>query len=263
MLDNLSVMVGLMSLKASLVHDSRIGVQIRESHIGAATLFTCEQWPRDIGFNRAYGVDAQEVGHLAAIAGNFTERGLRPLLELEPERIHAAARAELARLGLVPVWEVMELRGAATVGVEQQLQDITVHESDPAQSERFAALAVDAYEFSPQVRAEQLVLWAHHARDPSSWCLIASVAGTPCAVGILSVIEGVAVFNGAATLPAFRKRGCQAALLRRRIELANERGLRDFFVRTVAGSDSQRNLERFGLCPTQLRQVWGVPLRPA
>ena len=48
--------------------------------------------------------------------------------------------------------------------------------------------------------------------------------GTPGAAGALIVHEGVALFGGAATVPEFRRRGLQAALLEERMRYAVEHG---------------------------------------
>jgi len=47
---------------------------------------------------------------------------------------------------------------------------------------------------------------------------------TPAGAGLLYVRDGVGWFSYAATLPTFRARGCQGAILARRIEAAREAG---------------------------------------
>jgi hypothetical protein len=44
------------------------------------------------------------------------------------------------------------------------------------------------------------------------------------AAGVLCIHEGVALFNGAATLPEMRRQGLQSALLRDRLRYAFEQG---------------------------------------
>jgi len=58
--------------------------------------------------------------------------------------------------------------------------------------------------------------------------------------------EGVASLGGASTLPAFRNRGGQTALLRARMAFAAARGCEIMMVTTLPGTVSQRNVERQG-----------------
>ena len=56
----------------------------------------------------------------------------------------------------------------------------------------------------------------------------------------------MAEFGGASTRPEYRRRGVQTALLHVRLAAARERGCDLAAVMTVAGNDSQRNIERAG-----------------
>ena len=64
--------------------------------------------------------------------------------------------------------------------------------------------------------------------------------------GILTMREGVASLGGASTLPAFRNRGAQTALLQARLAFAVESGCEVAMVTTLPGTTSQRNVERQG-----------------
>jgi GNAT superfamily N-acetyltransferase len=76
--------------------------------------------------------------------------------------------------------------------------------------------------------------------------LVTWVDGRPAASAALSVHEGVAALHGTSTLPGFRGRGAQAALLAARLHLAVRLGadLASVFVRP--GSGSERNVRRVG-----------------
>jgi GNAT superfamily N-acetyltransferase len=64
--------------------------------------------------------------------------------------------------------------------------------------------------------------------------------------GGLCVTNGVAQLSGAATAPAFRRRGVQAALLSTRLRDAATAGCDIAVVTTAPGSTSQRNVQRKG-----------------
>ena len=58
------------------------GVAVQARAIGAATLLTCAEFPADIGFNRAFDVDAREPGVTTALVDRARALGRRPLLEI-------------------------------------------------------------------------------------------------------------------------------------------------------------------------------------
>jgi GNAT superfamily N-acetyltransferase len=75
---------------------------------------------------------------------------------------------------------------------------------------------------------------------------LAYVEGQPAGGAGMYLHEGVAEFGGASTLPAFRRRGVQTALLEVRMQAARQAGCDLGMVITSPGSNSQRNVERLG-----------------
>ncbi|TRW78421.1 GNAT family N-acetyltransferase [Mycolicibacterium sp. 018/SC-01/001] len=62
----------------------------------------------------------------------------------------------------------------------------------------------------------------------------------------MRIADGVAQLTGAATAPAFRRRGVQAALLAHRLRAASDAGCDVAVVTTAPGSLSQKNVQRMG-----------------
>lgn len=81
---------------------------------------------------------------------------------------------------------------------------------------------------------------------PEAVSLVGRVEGQAVAVGAMRVREGIAFLNGAATAPAHRGRGIQAALLRERLRRAWEGGCEYAAISATPGSTSARNIERHG-----------------
>jgi GNAT superfamily N-acetyltransferase len=79
-----------------------------------------------------------------------------------------------------------------------------------------------------------------------AYFFMAEVDGIAAGGGMMSIHQGVASFGGAGTLPEYRNRGVQRALLLARIALAVEMGCDLAMVATAPGSGSQRNVERLG-----------------
>lgn len=93
------------------------------------------------------------------------------------------------------------------------------------------------------------------AREQSP-AFLAEIDGTPAAAGALTLHQGVALFGGAATVPAFRRRGLQSALLAERMRYAAEHGCDLAMMVAEAGSGSQHNAERQGFRIAYTRLKW-------
>jgi GNAT superfamily N-acetyltransferase len=81
---------------------------------------------------------------------------------------------------------------------------------------------------------------------PGATAWLARVEGEPAGGGSLLVCDGLALFAGDGTLPAFRRRGVQAALIAARLAESARLGCALAVTCTQPGSTSQRNFERLG-----------------
>jgi GNAT superfamily N-acetyltransferase len=91
-------------------------------------------------------------------------------------------------------------------------------------------------------------LFAAFATLPDSLNFLARVDGAPAGGGMGAIMReaGVAALFGTATVPEFRGRGVQTALINRRLWEAAQHGCEYAVVSTMPGSGSQRNMERRG-----------------
>jgi GNAT superfamily N-acetyltransferase len=92
-------------------------------------------------------------------------------------------------------------------------------------------------------------------------CYVAAVDGEPAACAAMFIHERIAEFGIAATLEPARGRGCQLALLHRRIRDASAAGCHTLFVETGERipdrpSASYRNILRAGFEEAYLRPNW-------
>jgi GNAT superfamily N-acetyltransferase len=84
----------------------------------------------------------------------------------------------------------------------------------------------------------------YHRENASSY--LAFINGEVAGGGAVATHKGVGGLFGASTLPAFRRRGVQTALLAARLAWAREQACDVAVSITQPGSISQRNIERFG-----------------
>jgi len=205
------------------------------------------------GFNAVVGLRAGHERHIAPLAQWYRDAGVEAQFEMVPGNYDAALGRELTRLGYFQAGFHTSLicePDAATDDTAAVVERVT----SAALMEEF----LDGYVAGRQIpEAAQFKANVRPWLGLPGWQLyLARADGRPAAVGILYLHDGVGYCADAATDPAFRGRGLQAALLRRRIADACAAGV-DF---VCSGADylstSHRNMERAGLRVRFVRALW-------
>jgi hypothetical protein len=96
--------------------------------------------------------------------------------------------------------------------------------------------------------------------EQPEWRLyLALVDGLPASVALLHIQDGLAWLAGATTIERLEGRGCQSALIHRRLTDAAKAGCRLVAVQTAANVPSFRNMQRAGFT-VAYSKVWWSPL---
>jgi GNAT superfamily N-acetyltransferase len=240
------------------------GITVASCAVGTATQLLCAELPLKVGYNRAFDVDAREVGTAATLVARARRADRRPLLEIVPASLDDATRADLVALGLSPLWSVVALRLDLRSLSAALAPSVPIRDAAPTEAEAFGALAVRAYGpplpgFLTTDEAADVRVWAAFCRLGRARCFFAELGSAPVAIGMFVRAGEVAFVDGAATVTEHRGRGCQSALLAHRFREARAEGATIAITRTAAGWASQRNLERAGMRVYETRDVWGVP----
>jgi ribosomal protein S18 acetylase RimI-like enzyme len=96
---------------------------------------------------------------------------------------------------------------------------------------------------------------ADFARTPGMRRYLARYDGMPAGAASIRLEHGIAQLCGATTLPEYRRRGIQRALLAARIEEARAEGCELAVITTAPGSQSQANAQRRGFSLLYTRAV--------
>jgi Acetyltransferase (GNAT) domain len=135
--------------------------------------------------------------------------------------------------------------------------DVEIVEVGDAEEEPFGMIAATGF----GLPAWAATFFANLPEHRDWRCYVARVEGEAQACAAMHLHDGVAEFGIAATLEPARGRGCQLALLHRRILDAIEAGCRTLFVETGERvpdrpSASYRNILRAGFEEAYLRPNW-------
>lgn len=202
---------------------------------------------------------------LDTIEAFFRDRGAQPMHEVSP-----LADPSVLALFAVRGYQVVEL----TSILWQPLHDaMRARDARPSADPRIAVRLVTGAEIAEWADASAQG-WsdtpgaAEFVRDfapiagsaHGAHCFLAELDGEPAGAGSVAIHDGVAVLAGASTVPRFRGRGVQAALLQARLAHALAQGCDIAAMGALPGSASQRNAERKGFRIAYTRLKWGLPV---
>jgi len=156
----------------------------------------------------------------------FNERGYRPI---EFSNVFARELSESDQ----NVWPETESR-------------VCVRGATEADAESYSLLVSRSFLETTEISPDLLNIFISCFSAAGAFFFIAEVDGVPAGGGMMSMHQGVATLGGTGTLPEFRNKGVQRALLLARIAEATKAGCDLAMVATGPGSGSQRNVERVG-----------------
>ncbi len=212
--------------------------------------------------------DAAEERFLAEAVEWTRSQGVRACAPVTPDLPGSAEAARLLEAdGFAPLPGWMKFvrdTHPPRFRVADEVEVVEVGGDEPGASAGlpFATIAATAFDLPAWV-AE---LFAGLPGRPGWRCYVAQVDGAPLACGAMFLDGEIAELGIGGTLEGGRRRGCQLALLRRRIEDAAAAGARTLFVETGARvpghpSSSYGNILRAGFEEAYLCPGW-IDARP-
>lgn len=204
-------------------------------------------------FNTVSGLTQDTLTELDQALTLYQDQQIAPRLSVWATHLNPALGAALFDRGFTPVGMGATLYAAVAAPAPRTFADVEVSELEGGEERgMFNAALLAGYGFTDPVQRELAVL-AHEGLSVRRY--LAYVNGQPAAAATLSVHDGVALLAGAATLPEYRQRGTQSALIHRRLNDAAQ-SCELVTVTTAFASASQRNLERQGLRLAHLKTLW-------
>jgi GNAT superfamily N-acetyltransferase len=205
-------------------------------------------------YNKARNFSLSDDRVLADIVGFYDDVGVRPAVEVSEPDASDQLSELLSDTRFSPFSCGITLHVAPSGVSPLEVPGLEIHEVGRVDHDRYVEVLLDAYELPARASALRR-MFAHEHAGPGLRRYLALVDGVPAAVAALHTREGTGLFVGAATLPAFRRHGCQSALIARR--LADAAADSDLVVATAAaGSASHENLARHGFETTYRRTLW-------
>lgn len=232
------------AVEAALVRDmARAKLEI----VGGSAVYVTPESPLThvVGIGMNGPVTAAELDEIEAF---YSARGAPCSIELSPMADPSvpdllARRAygitEFANLLIRPLPTAQEIPAPC----------LQVIEAQPDEGEVWASVAARGFFERDQVSEEELEIGRVMFHAAPTRAFFATLDGQHAGVGALAVLAGIAVLYADSTLPCFRGRGAQLALVRARLAAAQTAGAELAIASTSPGSISQRNYQRCGFTP--------------
>lgn len=225
------------------------GAAFRRFGGAAATRFP--MLPQRVPYNKVRGYRSADRRKLNEVLEFYAAPGVSPAVEVWAGDATTGLHRALLDAGLAPSTPTITMHArpsSVAAASEVEVQEVDLDD------DRYLDILYGGYEAPVSEKLFQKMLAIEHA-TPGLRRYVALIDDRPAAVGALFTHREVSYFAGAATLPNFRRRGCQAALINRRLADASEDS--DLVVVTAAfASPSHDNLARHGFGITHTRTVW-------
>jgi hypothetical protein len=195
---------------------------------------------------------------LAALEAFFAERDAEVFHEVAP-LADPALLALLAARGYLPIEHTTVLHRPltrASLPGSSTPSALTTRRIDDEELDAWAETSARGWGESPELAVFMREFGNITGRSRGVSCFVAELDGQMVATGALAIHGGVALLAGASTIPAFRSRGAQTALLGARLAYAADHGSDLAMMGAAPGSTSQTNAERQGFRIAYTRLKW-------
>jgi GNAT superfamily N-acetyltransferase len=209
---------------------------------------------------QTFGLGLFEIprdGDMESIEAFYRERGAPAFHEVSPLADRSMLTLFAAR-GYHPVELTSVMLQPLGPRDTPRSSGVTVRPAEKSELDAWARTAAEGWRELTEIADLMLGLAGIVARARNCHPFLAEIDGQPVATGSLILHDGVALLAGASTIPEWRGRGAQRALLDARLEFAARAGCDLAMMCAEPGSASQRNAERHGFRIAYTRIKWAL-----
>ena len=221
------------------------GVELAQ--VGGTSLLSIQSQRNNPSVNRAMGFAREDLAHLDEMLAWLHARSAYFWFDVAPALADDAVLKALADAGLYPSFFLDVVYARPQELPERAPDGVAVRQVDLGQEARDFTRAFSLGFGIPLDLLERTKQSARVEHGAPGWrCYLATVAGEPAAMATLYAEGQIAEIDAMATAPAYRRRGCQSALLRRCLADAARAGSTLIASQAEPSSGSERNFCRAG-----------------
>jgi len=204
-----------------------------------------------IGLNRIVGVNS--LDELDAAYEWMSKKAGRRYLQLNPQAVAQTTRDWILRRGLVPEgngWA--KLRRTAPADPIDRAGGIATRQVELDEASVFGKMMCSGFGFPAKLEP----LWSSVVGKPGWSCFFAELDGGPISTGAMFASGGWAWLGGGTTVPKFRNRGAQKAVIAARLNEGVKQGVQTFVVETAEPSLGERNISLANLAAMGFAKIY-------
>ncbi|WP_449537652.1 GNAT family N-acetyltransferase [Ferdinandcohnia sp. Marseille-Q9671] len=231
-----------------------MGIAIKD--IGSATAFSAKNIPGP-SFNTIKGLSAGDEEYIDQMIDFYNQNRIPVRFEISPGQASPDLLTYLSEQGFY------QRDFHTTLYLDlSQIQDnhfdetISIRELQKNEFDLFADIYTKGFQMpaflKESIAKNNQILYGHE-----NWIFyLASVEKEPAGVGVLYSKNGIATLAAATTLPEYRNRGIQSAIIKNRMLKALEQDCKLLVGQARFGSVSQNNMERAGMKIAYTKSIW-------
>jgi ribosomal protein S18 acetylase RimI-like enzyme len=235
--------------------DNHRGVEIKR--FGPVVVTAVRGLARNPSYNRVFCFTDDETAHAVEIIAWFRERKVRiwfdivpPLVSQNTLRVLDSEGLCLSRFTDIVYAEPLTFR-------TQPIEGLTIEQIGSGQSfGDFAQVLSLAFDIPMSIVDQTAQFTAVEYSDAKWRRYLAFMEGQPASLACMYVGEKASSLAVMGTVPRYRNRGCQTALLRQCLADAAEAGSELIVSQTGSGSTSERNMIRAGFQVAYTKMLW-------
>lgn len=238
------------------IEGNPMGVEIKK--FGDAVAFYVKNIPGP-SFNNVKGISRDQLDEIDAILDFYHERGLSANFEITPAHCSAELFQLLSERGYFQRGFRTALYGPVTDDIllnTEEDSSISIHEFEDDEFAIFGQIYTKGFNMPSSlidfVAQNNQVL--HHNKHWTFY--LARVKGEPAGIGVLFEQDGIATLAASATTPEYRNKGVHSALVKKRLQQAQQNHCHMIVGQTGYGSGSLRNMERAGMKVAYTKAIW-------
>ncbi len=241
-------------LEIQKIDANQMGVEIQK--FGNATAFSVKNMPGP-SFNTVKGLKQGDEEQIEQIIEFYKQKEIPVRFELTPAHTSPELLTRLNEAGYFHNDFHTTLFSPLIEKPQEIIEPkITIRNLEKYEFDTFAEIYTKGFQMPPflknGVAKNNEILY-----DIKNWTFyLASYENEPAGIGVLFIKDGVANLDAAATLPQFRNKGIQSALIRHRMNQAYLQKCDLVLGQAKFGSISQNNMERAGLRIAYTKAIW-------
>ena len=229
------------------------GADVRQ--FDGATGMLVRSMPSNPVFNRVADFGTDQGDRLDEITEWYAANKVNCRFDIVPGQATPQLLRQLAEGGFYQSGFYTVLYGSAKIE-PVNFKGVTVREIEQDELSRFGDMYIEGHNFPAKNREVLALSIKLLFGQPDVRFYFGLVDNELAGVALLMINDGIGYLATAATLPQFRNRGCQKALLQHRMLDAAQAGCELVASHTGFASASQHNMEKMGMRLAYTKAIW-------